>query len=176
MDPNFLAMGDHSKGALILEKNENRLRFSRRLPHSVETVWDLFTNPDRIRGWLRKASFQLEEDGKLRWEYRDTGYVAKGTITSFILISEIHHTWEDENVQGSRVYWRFEPGPDKSCILLLDHIFPKEYLLWHLAAGWHLTLDLFAASLNESDGKWSWEEWEGLNNEYEKAFLSLAKD
>jgi uncharacterized protein YndB with AHSA1/START domain len=169
-------MDDLSSGALILGGKENIVRFSRKLPHSIETVWDLFTHPDRIRGWLRKASFQLEEGGKLRWEYRDTGYVAKGSITSFTLLSEIHHTWEDENVHGSRVYWRFEQGPDKSCILLLDHIFPKEYVLWHLAAGWHLTLDLFAASLHNRDGKWSWEEWEKLNTEYEKTFLAIGKD
>src|SRR6266511_2822992 len=36
------------------------LRFERRLPHPVETVWDALTRPERLRDWFGEVEVKLE--------------------------------------------------------------------------------------------------------------------
>ncbi|MFI5151089.1 MAG: SRPBCC domain-containing protein [Bacteroidia bacterium] len=162
-----------SKGVLIKTYKEHTLRFSMSLPYTREEVWNHFLHPEHYKSWLYKAKLTAVIGGKLEMHYKTTGYIAKGTITRINPGQQIDHTWEDENVKGSVVTWKFKDDEEK-CLLILEHAFPPSYNLAHLAAGWHLHLELLASSFTESDLQWSWENWEILCAGYEKDFKDEA--
>ncbi len=58
------------------------LRFERRLPHPVETVWDALTRPERLRDWFGEVEVKLElvEGGK--FEVHTTGPPNSSTRSS----------------------------------------------------------------------------------------------
>ena len=162
-----------SPGKLIRSDDSQILSFSRSLAFPVEEVWQAFMHPEAFKSWLMKGHFDEAVGGKIEMKYKRTGYTAKGIITKIKQNALLDHTWEDENVQGSTVHWKFNPGANNTCILILEHTFHPSYELSLLAAGWHLHLDLFTASLEGKEEQWSWETWESLNAEYEKAFQVL---
>jgi|GEM_PF-6095423 uncharacterized protein YndB with AHSA1/START domain len=158
------------KGVLIRTYKEHTLRFSMSLPLSREQVWNYFIHPEQYTSWLKKATLRPLKGGHLELHYKTTGYVAQGTITRINPGIFVEHTWEDENVKGSMVKWEFIEEEKETCLLTLEHTFPPFYNLTHLAAGWHLHLELLASTIASAHGQWSWEYWEQLCGEYEKDF------
>ncbi|HXC04382.1 MAG TPA: SRPBCC domain-containing protein [Bacteroidia bacterium] len=159
-----------SKGVLIQTNKQHTLRFSMSLPLTREQVWNHFIHPEQYTTWLRKATLRPVKGGHLELHYRTTGYIAQGTITRINPGHFLEHTWEDAHVKGSMVQWTFLEDEEETCLLILEHSFPPLYNLAHLAAGWHLHLELLASTLAAMPGQWSWEYWEKVCGEYEKDF------
>ena len=89
------------------------IRFERRLPGPIETVWAHLTKPDQLPGWYGAGStIEPREGGEVRL---NDGHI-RGVVTQWRAPLKFAHTW---NV--------FNPGETQSA-------FPESYLTLELAA------------------------------------------
>ncbi|WP_077619540.1 SRPBCC family protein [Bacillus sinesaloumensis] len=130
-----------------IEKSEHNFKatFERHYNHSVDEVWAMLTDNDKLSTWFQELKVDdLRKGGRLLFDMGD-GNFEEMIITDFSSHSVLEYTWGDDHV-------RFELSPETAgCKLLLnetittltDHT-PKDL------AGWHVCLDVIGVLL---DGK-----------------------
>jgi uncharacterized protein YndB with AHSA1/START domain len=158
------------------------LRFERRLPHSVEHVWDALTRPERLSEWFGEVEVELDlvEGGK--FNLRTTGppelveaiiaeageeaLVNRQTVLRVEAPRTFEHTF---GAPDSIVRWELEPDGDATR-LRLRHTEPVEFAPFEAGprdlAGWHTLLDLLEHALDGAPVPWSKERWEATRDEY----------
>ncbi|MCH1626865.1 SRPBCC family protein [Ferdinandcohnia quinoae] len=132
-------------------------RFERYLEHSVEDVWSMLTDNDKLSKWFSELHVEeLREGGTIKFDMGD-GSFEEMKILELQMHSVLEYTWAEDVV-------RFELNPEEnSCKLILiekiklitDHT-PRDL------AGWHVCLDVIQALLDGriiESRKEEWEKW-----------------
>lgn len=142
--------------------------FERQLMHSVEQVWSLLTENDKLKKWFSELEVDdLREGGIIKFDMQD-GTFEELKITELKLHSVLEYTWGEDQV-------RFELHSESyGCRLLLietinkitDHT-PKDL------AGWHVCLDVIRALLDEQTIDSREHEWKKWYKEYVKYMETL---
>lgn len=124
-------------------KNGYIARFERHLKYSVEKVWSLLTENDKLAKWFSELRVDdLREGGIIKFDMQD-GTFEELEITELKRCSVLEYTWGEDLV-------RFELYPEpEGCRLVLiekikkitDHT-PKDI------AGWDVCLDVIEALLD----------------------------
>lgn len=131
--------------------------FTRQLRHSVEAVWAMLTDNEKLSLWFPELRVKdLRAGGVIQFNMPD-GTAIDMKITDFNALSVLEYTWGEDLV-------RFElyPEPNGTKLLLKETIHkitdhtPKDL------AGWHVCLDVIAALLDNQrieDRKEVWKKW-----------------
>ncbi|MFD2444573.1 SRPBCC family protein [Bacillus sp. CGMCC 1.16607] len=142
-----------------IEKVENgyTARYDRHLNHSVEQVWSMLTENDKLSQWFKELSVDdLRVGGAIKFDMQD-GTFKELKITDLDMYSVLAYTWGEDMV-------RFELSPlEEGCRLILTESLlqltnhtPKDL------AGWHVCLEVIEVLLDgrtlESRMK-EWEKW-----------------
>nr|WP_309098762.1 SRPBCC family protein [Fredinandcohnia onubensis] len=155
-----------------LEKNESNYiaTFERHFSHSVDEVWAMLTENDKLQTWFSELKVDgLQKGGRILFDMGD-GTFEEMNITDFSDHSVLEYTWGDDKV-------RFELTPEQNgCKLLLietiikltDHT-PRDL------AGWHVCLDVIGVLLDGKQVDDRKKLWEPLYEQYVQAIASLTK-
>ncbi|MFJ8414198.1 SRPBCC family protein [Bacillus paramycoides] len=137
------------------QSNESVVQFDRHFPYTIEEVWSVLTDNNKLKKWM--SNLQIEDlctGGIIKFDMMDGTFI-KIDILECQINSVLEFTWAKDRV-------RFEIHKDeKGSILLLkefiheltDHT-PKDI------AGWHICLNLFSSVLEGEEKEFSKDEWE----------------
>ncbi|MEK3889078.1 SRPBCC family protein [Bacillus sp. FSL K6-3431] len=132
-------------------------KYERHLKHSVEQVWAMLTENEKLEKWFSELRVDdLSVGGLIKFDMQD-GTFEEMKIIELEMTSILEFTWDKDVV-------RFELYPEQEgCRLILkekintitDHT-PRDL------AGWHVCLDVIQALLagkSIEDRKAEWEKW-----------------
>ncbi|PFE55654.1 activator of Hsp90 ATPase 1 family protein [Bacillus cereus] len=135
--------------------NEYVVQFDRYFSYSIEEVWSVLTDNNKLKKWMSNLQIEnLKTGGIIKFDMMD-GSLLNIDILECKLNSVLEFTWDKDRV-------RFEIHKEENGSLLLlkeyiheltDHT-PKDI------AGWHICLDLFSSVLEGEEKEFSKNEWE----------------
>ncbi|GLC89526.1 SRPBCC family protein [Lysinibacillus piscis] len=127
------------------QANHSIAQFARPLPYSVDAVWAVLTENDKLQKWMGNLEIiELRKNGKIHFNMNDgTDAFEEIAIIDFIDKEVLAFEWGTDTV-------RFEVSPtSEGCQLrLIESI---HALTEHTAkdlAGWHICLNLLTDLLN----------------------------
>lgn len=154
-------------------QNNYVVKFNRLLSHSVEDVWAVLTENEKLQKWMNNLEIiDLRKNGKIHFNMNDgTNAYKEIAITDYAVKNVLEFDWGKDTV-------RFELSPtDNGSILVLletvgeltDHT-PKDL------AGWHICLDLLSDLLNGTvHEEFPMEEWQKWFVEYKQLVSGLEE-
>lgn len=158
----------------VIEKVEDGYieRFERSLHHSVEKVWVALTDNKKLERWFSNLQvIELRKGGTIKFNMNDgSGSSIDMEITDFKKGSILEYEWGDGRV-------RFELySKSVGCLLIMkefistlnDHT-PKDL------AGWHVSLDILSALLNDHYMDFPKDEWEKWYKKYSLAVKQIEQ-
>lgn len=139
--------------------------FDRHFHHSIESVWAMLTENDKLSQWFSELQVvDLQKGGMIKFDMQD-GTFEEMEILDFETYAVLEYTWGEDTV-------RFElTAEQEGCRLVL--IEKVKQVTAHTPkdlAGWHVCLDVVQALLNGESihfRKQQWETW------YEKYVAAL---
>lgn len=140
-----------------------KAQFDRPLAHSVDEVWAVITENDKLKKWMHNLEVvDLRENGIIKFNMNDgTGASFDIRITDFEELAVLEFEWDENSV-------RFELHPQSGgCLLVLRESIST--LTDHTAkdlAGWHVCLDVLSALLDGEQMEFPMDEWEIWHNKY----------
>ena len=156
------------------------LKIQRLLPGPIERVWSYLTESELRRQWLASGQMQAGVDTSFELTWRndeltdppgkrpegfETDHSMEGRITVFDPPRKLAITW------GSTggVTFELEPYGSEVLLTLTHHRVTDPTVLLNVSAGWHVHLDILAASLaGKKAATPFWDHWLGLKAEYER--------
>jgi uncharacterized protein YndB with AHSA1/START domain len=153
-----------------LPDSKAQLRFSRRLAHPIERVWEALTSPGELSGWWGDAEVELVEGGQfvMRWRNTDeqgNSPVMHATITRLEPPRLLETTGDLHGV----LRWELEPDGSDGTLLRFSSTLelPAEHAASALA-GWHWHLDALEGVLEGRRAKLGTIDpaWEALRDRY----------
>ena len=138
-----------------------RLRFTRRLRHSPQTVWRAITDPQHRDVWFpQRIEGELRVGAALKFvsDYGDFD----GEVLAFDPPRLFEFSWGTDTIR-----LELSPEGDGSLLTLLD-TFDEHGKAARDAAGWHVCLDALERELDGSSTPS--QDWQALNTEYVKDF------
>jgi uncharacterized protein YndB with AHSA1/START domain len=142
-----------------------RLRFTRRLRHSPETVWRALTEPEHLKAWFPgEITGVWSVGGSLT--FRDADLPAfTGEVRAVEPPHLLEYTWGTDLL-------RFEIAPvGDGCTLTLLDTFDERGKGARDAAGWHVCLDALERDLDGvGTGASSEDEWRAVHPRYVAKF------
>ncbi|PQZ53245.1 activator of Hsp90 ATPase 1 family protein [Bacillus sp. MYb209] len=143
------------------QSNEYVVQFDRHLPYSIEGVWSVLTDNNKLKKWMSNLQIEdLRTGGIIKFDMMDGTFI-NIDILECQINSVLEFTWDKDRV-------RFEIHKEENGSLLLlkefiheltDHT-PKDI------AGWHICLDLFSSVLEGAEKEFSKDEWEYWFDKY----------
>jgi uncharacterized protein YndB with AHSA1/START domain len=157
----------------VVQKIENgyTARFERRLKHSVEQVWSMLTENEKLSKWFSELRIDdLREGGIIKFDMQD-GTFEEMEILELKMYSVLEYTWGEDIV-------RFElyPEPESCRLVLIEKIktitnhTPKDL------AGWHVCLDVINALLDGRTIESREEEWKKWYEKYVQAIAKVSEN
>jgi uncharacterized protein YndB with AHSA1/START domain len=156
--------------ATRLPDGKAQLRFSRRLGHPIERVWEAITSPEELSRWWGDAEVELRSGGRfvMRWRNTDeqgNSPVMNATITRL----DPPRVFETTGDLHGVLRWELEPdGADATVLRFTSTLeLPDEHLPSALA-GWHWHLDALEGALEGHQAKLGVIDpaWETLRDRY----------
>lgn len=137
--------------------------FNRHLHHTVEDVWTVLMEKDKLEKWFSNLQVtDLQKGGTIKFNMNDgSGNYIDMKITDFEKFSVLEYEWGEGRV-------RFELSPQsEGCLLVLKEFIPT--LTEHTAkdlSGWHICLDVLKPLLNGIIMEFPMDEWEKVYGKY----------
>ncbi len=158
-----------------IQKQQNNyvVKFNHPLSHSVEAVWAVLTENEKLQKWMNNLEIiDLRKNGKIRFNMNDgTDASMEITITDYVESEVLEFDWGKDTV-------RFELSPTSSGSILVlvesireltEHT-PKDL------AGWHVCLNLLSDLLNGTVHEaFPMEEWQKWFAEYKQLVDDVEK-
>ncbi|CAH2465908.1 MULTISPECIES: SRPBCC family protein [Bacillus cereus group] len=147
----------------IIEKqnNEYLVQFDRHLPFTIEEVWSVLTDNNKLKKWMSNLQIEdLKTGGIIKFDMMDGTFI-NIDILECQMNSVLEFTWDKDRV-------RFEIHKKEKGSLLLFKEFIHE-LTDHTPkdiAGWHICLDLFSSVLEGEEKEFSKDEWKYWFDKY----------
>jgi uncharacterized protein YndB with AHSA1/START domain len=163
MDAEHLADGQ-------LEQSDGRwrLRFTRKLPHTPETVWSALTEPEHLSAWFpTDIDGERKSGASLRFRFRGgEGPTVDGKMIAYEPPRLLEMRWGDEETL------RFElQAAGGGTLLTFVNTLGQLGKASRDAAGWHASLDVLALHLDGQAAPWSpAERWSQVHGSYVERF------
>lgn len=142
------------------QSNEYVVQFDRHFPYSIEKVWSVLTDNNKLKKWMSNLQIEnLKTGGIIKFDMMDGSFLNIDILDCKISILEF--TWDKDRV-------RFEIHKEENGSVLIlkefiheltDHT-PKDI------AGWHICLDLFSSVLQDEEKEFSKDEWKYWFDKY----------
>ncbi len=148
------------------QQNSYIVNFNRPLSHSVDAVWAVLTENDKIQKWMNNLEIiDLRKNGKIRFNMNNgTDTYLEITITDYVVKEVLEFDWGKDTVR-----FELSPNCNGSILVLLESIgeltehTPKDL------AGWHVCLDLLSDLLNGTvHEEFPMEEWQKYFTKYKQ--------
>lgn len=156
-----------------IQKVENGYiaRFERRLKHSVDKVWSMLTDNEKLSKWFSELRIDdLREGGVIQFDMHDGSFIEL-KIVELKMLCVLEYTWGDDIV-------RFELYPEsEGCHLIL--IEKIKTITNHTPtdlAGWHVCLEVIHALLDGRTIESRKDEWEKWHEKYVHAVATLTEN
>jgi uncharacterized protein YndB with AHSA1/START domain len=137
-----------------------RLRFTRRLPHSPQTIWRAIVEPEHRDTWFPQrieGDFRVGAPLRFVSQYGDFD----GEVLAYEPPTLIEFRWGTDTIR-----LELSADADGSVLTLLD-TFDEQGKAARDAAGWHVCLDALERELNGSPASASPnDDWQTLNTRY----------
>jgi uncharacterized protein YndB with AHSA1/START domain len=156
----------------------NTLRIKRRLPGSIDRVWDYLTDSDLRRQWLASGEMEMKAGAPfaLVWRndelenagQRPEGFDEEHRMTSEIIEVDPPHRLSYRFGNAGEVTFELERAGDEVLLTLTHRRLPGREMMTKVAAGWHAHLDVLDAKLAGIAPKPFWDNWAGLKADYEQ--------
>jgi uncharacterized protein YndB with AHSA1/START domain len=145
------AQADTKADGILESRDDGKsvVRFERRLPHSVEAVWEALTRPDELIKWWGDADVELVEGGRftMRWLNTDdegNRAVMHATVTRL----ESQRLLElDGDIHGI-LLWTLQPDGEGTILTFSSTLDLPDEFRTKVIAGWHYHLDALAEALD----------------------------
>lgn len=158
-----------------IQKQQNNyvVKFNRPLSHSVDAVWAVLTENEKLQKWMNNLEIiDLRKNGKIHFNMNDgTDASMEIKITDYVESEVLEFDWGKDTV-------RFELSPTSSGSILVlvesigeltEHT-PKDL------AGWHVCLNLLSDLLNGTVHEaFPMEEWHKWFAEYKQLVDDVEK-
>jgi uncharacterized protein YndB with AHSA1/START domain len=144
-----------------------QLRFTRRLAHPPQRVWQALTEPEHLRAWF-PADIEGERaaGAPLRFVFpNNEGPTVEGEMIAYDPPSLLEYRWGEETL-------RFELEPDgDGSVLTFVNTFDELGKAARDGAGWHTCLDVLEHHLAGEEAPWNlMERWEHVHPSYVESF------
>ncbi|MBO0994144.1 SRPBCC family protein [Bacillus sp. SD088] len=144
-------------------------QFERHFQHSVDRVWAMLTDNQKLKLWFPELSIvELREGGSIQFDMQDGTY-EEMTITSYSPQSILAFTWADDLVR----FELYEESAGCFCIMKEELQTITEHTPRDLA-GWHVCLDVIQALLDGREIETRKQEWEKWYEQYRDAVHKLS--
>lgn len=143
------------------------LRFERVYKASIEDVWALLTDPDRVEEWLGVADVELQVGGRFRL-LEVGGQGIAGVILTLEEPNVIEYTWDSAEWTGGTVRYELSESNGKTR-LVFTHIHPLKSwgeFRYKSLAGWHTLLDLLELAVEGRPESWHMGRWQTHHDRY----------
>jgi uncharacterized protein YndB with AHSA1/START domain len=144
-----------------------RLRFTRVLPHSPETVWRALTEPEHLEAWF-PATIEGERasGAALRFRHLDADLPPlEGEMLACEPPSLLEFSWGEDTLR-----FELEPHESGTELTLIDTLAERGKAARD-GAGWHTCLDQLAHHLDGSSPPWTApERWRQVHDAYVEGF------
>lgn len=144
-------------------------QFDRHFKHSVEMVWEMLTENDKLKLWFPELRIkELWEGGRIEFDMQN-GNFEEMMITSYSPKTILEFTWADDLVH----FELYEESEGCHCILkekmrtITEHT-PRDL------AGWHVSLEVISALLDGRRMEGRKQEWEKWYEQYKAAVHNLT--
>jgi uncharacterized protein YndB with AHSA1/START domain len=153
-----------------LEQIDDRwqLRFTRKLPHPPEKVWQALTEPEHLEAWFpTTVEGERTPGATLRFEHRGgEAPPMAGKLITYDPPSVLEFRWGDEDT----LRLELQPDGDGTALTLVD-TFDEIGKAARDAAGWHSCLDRLGYHLDGEEPPWdSREPWRQVHPGYVERF------
>jgi uncharacterized protein YndB with AHSA1/START domain len=151
-------------GQLELHEGQWRLRFTRRLAHPPERVWQALTERDELAAWFpTDIEGERRAGAPLRFAFRGGEAPAvDGVMVACDPPTLLEFTWGD----GETLRFELQAEAD-STLLTFVSTFDELGKAARDAAGWHACLDVLAHHLDGAEPPWeARERWEQVHDGY----------
>ena len=165
---------------------EDTVRFVRKLPGPIDTVWSYLVEAEKRKRWLCGGETELAAGGKVEMHFHnatlsnpsdeappdkykeyDREVQFSGTVTACEPPHKLSHTWDFEGESSEVTYELVASGDD--VVLTLTHrklATPKEVL--GVCGGWHTHLEILKEILTDQEPQGFWKRHTHFEGEYEK--------
>ncbi|HDR7795364.1 TPA: SRPBCC family protein [Bacillus luti] len=143
------------------QSNGYVVQFDRHFPYSIEKVWSVLTDNNKLKKWMSNLQIEnLKTGGIIKFDMMDGSFL-NIDILDCKTNSTLEFTWDKDRV-------RFEIHKEENGSVLIlkefiheltDHT-PKDI------AGWHICLDLFSSVLQGEEKEFSKDEWKYWFDKY----------
>lgn len=154
-------------GRLEQKDGHWQLKFTRKLLHSPEEVWQALTDPKHLAVWFPSdIEGERVPGASLRFVFRNNeGPTIEGKMIAYEPYSVLEFEWGNEQLQ-------FDLQPDEEgTLLIFQNTFDELGKAARDGAGWHICLDMLACDLNHEEPAWSHaERWKQVHKQYIERF------
>jgi len=151
-------------------ENGHTVRFERHLKHSVEKVWAMLTDNEKLTKWFSELSVEdLREGGVIKFDMQD-GSFEELAIIEVKWNSVLEYTWGEDQV-------RFElyPEPEGCRLVLIEKVNKITSHTPRDIAGWDVCLDVIEALLDGRTIESRQDVWKVKYDKYVQAFENLPQ-
>lgn len=128
---------ENNLGSLRKEKEGFKIVFERHFQHSIETVWDAITNPEKLKIWFTDVELELKADSPMNIIFRDEAKsVSKGYVIEVSAPHKFVWSWETE-----LAVWELSETGAESCKLIFTYSRMEDKYAVGAAGGFHAILD-----------------------------------
>ncbi|MEQ6354754.1 SRPBCC family protein [Lysinibacillus sp. M3] len=145
-----------------IQKQQNNyvVKFNRPLSHSVDAVWAVLTENEKLQKWMNNLEIiDLRKNGKIHFNMNDgTNAFQEITITDYVEKEVLEFDWGKDTVR-----FELSPSGSGSILVLLESIgeltehTPKDLAGWHICLG--LLSDLLNGTVHEEFPMEEWQKW-----------------
>ena len=157
--------------ATIQKENESYTAlYERHLKHSVEEVWSMLTNNEKLQQWFSELRIaDLRKDGLVKFDMQDGTFIDM-KILDYEPLKVLAFEWDKDTV-------RFELSPitDGCRLTFIETISSFTEQTIKDLAGWHVCLDVIEAILDGRTIVSRKEEWKAWYVKYEDLLNKLNK-
>ena len=157
-------------GELRKEPDGYLVRFERNFMQDPDAVWDVLTNPVKLKSWFAETTIDLAPGGKINFHFNDEDQTeSTAVITRIIPGKFFEYLWDEELAT-----WELFTGEKPFlCKLVLTYSGMQDNFAINVAAGWHIYLHQLRVLL---EGKRETDSYSGPDSEIEKLIKRNYQD
>ena len=140
------------------------LRYERRYPHPIETIWAALTEPERLNDWLGRARVEPHVGGRYEL-FIDRLRPMTGRILTWEPPRLLEFSWDTGDAPASMVRCELAPDGDGTRLLLL-HKGAGYVWIGLVLPGWHACLERLEGLLSGQVQPSSMTRWRELQSIY----------
>ena len=151
-------------GKITRQEDGFKVVFERILDHNILTVWEVITNPEKLKFWFTDFEIDFRTGGKIKIINRDQDRTATyGEIVKIDRPNRFEYTWE-----GDLAVWELFPLGENKCKLRLTYGKIDQNYVDRTPVGWHILLNRLEKMLGGSREILPFGEEEGNSPEFQR--------